>query len=245
MRIDIITLFPEMFQSLNYGMPRIAQSQDAAAIHTHQLRDFSDDPSRTVDDRPFGGGPGMVLKAEPIRRAIEHVKSENKGRVIYLSPQGKPINDALLRDTIQHTQELILLCGRYEGIDERVINNDVDEEWSLGDFVLSGGEIAALAVCDGLLRLLPGVLGHKESTMNDSFANGLLDHPHYTRPEHLQDEAVPSILLGGNHAEIEKWRKMQSLGVTWLKKPGLFNKISLSCEEKALLDQFKKSLTGV
>lgn len=245
MQIDIITLFPEMFEALGYGMPGQAQKRELLKIIPHQLRDYTDDPNRTVDDRPFGGGPGMVMKAEPIRNALADIKTSNPGPVIYLSPQGKTFDDKKAREFVQNQQNLILLCGRYEGIDERVIQHDIDEEWSIGEYILSGGEIAALAVCDALSRFIPDVLGHSDSSEQDSFAHGLLDHPHFTRPECLDEQKVPDILLSGHHENIKKWRKMQSLGVTWLKKPELFNKITLSSEEKALLNKFKESLTGV
>lgn len=241
MRIDVITLFPEMFAALGYGMPGQAQKRGLFDVIPHQLRDFTDDPNRTVDDRPFGGGPGMVMKVEPIRKAIHHVKQHNLGRVIYLSPQGKTVNDAMLRDVAHTEQSLVMLCGRYEGIDERIIEQDIDEEWSLGDFVLSGGELAAMAICDSLCRFIPGVLGHEDSNVEDSFAQGLLDHPHYTRPECIDEQKVPDVLLSGHHADIKKWRKLRSLGATWLKKPELFNKITLSSEEKVLLKTFIES----
>lgn len=241
MRIDVITLFPEMFEALGYGMPGQAQKRGLFEVVPHQLRDFTDDPNRTVDDRPFGGGPGMVMKVEPIRKALTHIKQSNPGRVIYLSPQGKTVDDAMLREVAQSDQSLIMLCGRYEGVDERIIEHDVDEEWSLGDFILSGGELAAMAICDSLCRFIPGVLGHEDSNVEDSFAQGLLDHPHYTRPECIDEQKVPDVLLSGHHADIKKWRKLRSLGATWLKKPELFNKITLSSEEKVLLKTFIES----
>lgn len=243
MRVDIITLMPEIFTSLDYGIPGIAQKKGAIKVCLHNPRDFTKDKHKTVDDKPFGGGPGMVMKVEPLRRTIAHVRTLNPGKLIYLSPQGKVINHAqLARESL--CESLILLCGRYEGIDERIIQHDIDEEWSIGDYVLSGGEFPALVITDALARLLPGVLGHDESNKTDSFCSGLLDHPHYTRPESVDGQEVPNILLSGDHAAIKKWRKQQSLGNTWLKKPALFNKIALSREENVLLQEFQKRCSG-
>ena len=237
MQVDVLTLFPEMFQALQYGIPEQAQKKQALLLQCHALRDFTDDPYQTVDDRPFGGGPGMVMKVEPIRRGLKHIKQTNPGKVIYLSPQGRVVDDNFLRQVAKEKAPLIFLCGRYEGVDQRILMHDVDEEWSVGDYILSGGELAAMVVIDAMTRFMPGVLGDMDSAESDSFANGLLDHPSYTRPECIDDQCVPSVLLSGDHKKIEIWRRQQALLQTRLKKPELFNKITLSSQDKVLLTE--------
>jgi tRNA (guanine37-N1)-methyltransferase len=206
-------------------------------------RDYTQDNHHTVDDRPYGGGPGMVMKYEPLRDALEQARNSGSGsaKVVYLSPQGKPISQDLL-DKASKLEQLILIAGRYEGIDERFIESCCDEEWSLGDFVISGGELAALVVIDAVTRLIPGVLGAEESAKQDSHVNGLLDCPHYTRPEIINERQVPDVLLSGNHAEIARWRLKQSLGKTWQKRPDLLQNKKLSKEQQDLLEEFKTEL---
>jgi len=201
-------------------------------------RDYTQDKHRTVDDRPYGGGPGMLMKTEPLELAVGAAKQALPGaKVIYLTPQGKVLDQAAINRLAQE-QAVIMLCGRYEGIDERVIETQVDEEWSLGDYVLSGGELAAMACLDAITRLQPGALGHEESADQDSFMQGLLDCPHYTRPEHYAGKSVPPVLLSGDHEAIRKWRLQQSLGRTWQRRPELLERMTLTDEEKALLDDF-------
>ncbi len=201
-------------------------------------RDFTTDRHRTVDDRPYGGGPGMLMKVEPLEKAIESAKASMTGRVVYLSPQGRRIDHTIVSQLSQE-KHLILVAGRYEGIDERLLNQHVDMELSLGDIVLSGGELAAMAVIDSVTRLLPEVLGHSESATQDSFVDGLLDHPHYTRPEVYAEAKVPEVLLSGNHQLIERWRLQQRLGRTWLKRPDLLENRELTQKEQILLEEFQ------
>jgi len=239
-----ISLFPEMFDSITqYGVVGRAIKNKIVGLECINPRDFTQDRHRTVDDRPYGGGPGMLMKVEPLAKAIEAAKLSTKSpvasKVIYLSPQGKRMSHGLLKDLTEQ-QHLILLCGRYEGVDQRLIDNQVDLEISLGDFVLSGGELAAMTLVDAVTRLLPGVLGHSESAIEDSFEDGLLDHPHYTRPESYQGSDVPTILLGGDHQAIADWRLQQRLGKTWLKRPDLLLDKKLSDKEHRLLEEFKK-----
>lgn len=240
--IGVITLFPEMFQSLHFGITGRAIANGLISLSLWDLRHFSTDKHQTVDDRPYGGGPGMVLKLEPLCAAIKAAKAQltHKPKCVYLSPQGKQINHSVLTDFIASEQSLLLIAGRYEGIDERVIETDVDEEWSLGDLVLSGGEIPAMAVIDGLARLIPGALGCAQSSAEDSFADGLLDHPHYTRPQHSPDgRSVPEVLVSGDHQAIKEWRLKQALGRTYLKRPELLAQRCLTEKEKKLLTEFK------
>ncbi|NOR81571.1 MAG: tRNA (guanosine(37)-N1)-methyltransferase TrmD, partial [Methyloprofundus sp.] len=207
-------------------------------------RDYTLDKHKTVDDRPYGGGTGMVMKYQPLKDAVDDAKQSFRAervKVVYLSPQGKPITQKLLNENVALDQ-LILVAGRYEGIDERFIQNKCQEEWSLGDFVISGGELAALVVIDAISRLIPGVLGAEESAMQDSHMQGLLDCPHYTRPEELEANIVPSVLLSGNHKEIERWRMKQALGQTWQKRPDLLIKKELTAQQQALLEEFKIEL---
>ncbi|MGR9100151.1 MAG: tRNA (guanosine(37)-N1)-methyltransferase TrmD [Gammaproteobacteria bacterium] len=241
MRFDVVSLFPEMILSAAaYGVVGRAIERGVVNLVAWNPRDFTKDRHRTVDDRPYGGGPGMVMMYEPLRDAVRAAKNDG-GKVVkavYLSPQGKPLDQNMLVE-VGGLDQLILLAGRYEGVDERLIEAEIDEEWSLGDYVISGGELAALVVIDAVSRLLPGVLGDADSALQDSHRQGLLDCPHYTRPEIVDGRAVPEVLLSGNHAEIVRWRMMQSLGRTWLRRPDLLKKIELDAEQKALLERFK------
>lgn len=241
MRFDVISLFPEQVEkTASMGVVGRAINSDLVQLNTWNPRDFTKDVHRTVDDRPFGGGPGMVMKVEPLKRAIEAAKSASKepAKVIYMSPQGRTLDQEGVNYLSQFPR-LILLAGRYEGIDERLIEADVDEEWSIGDFVLSGGELPALVLIDAVSRMLPDVLGHGLSAEQDSFASGLLDCPHYTRPDNYEGEAVPEVLLSGNHKKIATWREKQALGKTWQKRPDLLDKIELTKDQIKLLDEYK------
>lgn len=244
MRFDVVTLFPELvFGAAKHGVTGRAIDRGIVSLELWNPRDYAHDIHRTVDDRPYGGGPGMVMKYQPLHDAITQAKKLSSGnkKVIYLSPQGKPITQALLSDATQLSQ-LILVAGRYEGIDERFVQLDCDEEWSLGDYVISGGELAALVVVDAITRLLPGVLGDADSANQDSHVDGLLDCPHFTRPEQLEGHSVPKVLLSGNHAEISRWRMKQSLGRTWQRRPDLLEKKQLTAEQEFLLKQFKNEV---
>ncbi|PKO72674.1 MAG: tRNA (guanosine(37)-N1)-methyltransferase TrmD [Betaproteobacteria bacterium HGW-Betaproteobacteria-14] len=238
---DVITLFPEMFTAVaDYGITRRAREQGLWRLALWNPRDFAVDNYRTVDDRPYGGGPGMVMLAEPLEKAIAAARNNQAGgKVIYLSPQGRPLRHERVLELAQDVGA-ILLCGRYEGIDERLIGRCVDEEISLGDFVLSGGEIAAMALIDAVVRQMPGALNDADSALEESFAGGLLDCPHFTRPEVHEGVPVPPVLLSGNHAEIRRWRLKQSLGRTWLRRPELIAHRLLSSEEANLLEEFKR-----
>lgn len=245
MRFDVLTIFPQMvLDSAMNGVTGRAIKQGLVGLSVWDPRNYTSDRHRTVDDRPYGGGPGMVMKYQPLKDAIASAKNsagKEIVKVVYLSPQGKPITQKMLNDCVALDQ-LILVAGRYEGIDERFIENECQEEWSLGDFVISGGELAALVVIDGVSRLLPGVLGDDESARQDSHVDGLLDCPHYTRPEVIAGQKVPDILLSGNHKAIEQWRLQQSLGKTWLKRPGLLLDKELTAQQQALLEEFKIEL---
>lgn len=238
---DVITLFPEMFTAVaDYGITRRAREQGLWRLALWNPRDFAVDNYRTVDDRPYGGGPGMVMLAEPLEKAIAAARNNQAGgKVIYLSPQGRPLRHERVLELSQDVGA-ILLCGRYEGIDERLIGRCVDEEISLGDFVLSGGEIAAMALIDAVVRQLPGALNDADSAVEESFAGGLLDCPHYTRPEVYEGLPVPPVLLSGHHAEIRRWRLKQALGRTWLRRPELIRQRKLDQEESTLLEEFKR-----
>lgn len=241
MRFDVVTIFPEMVMSAaGFGVTGRAIEREIVSLSVWNPRDYTHDKHRTVDDRPYGGGPGMVMKYQPLHEAVTHAKQAGQGsaRVIYLSPQGRPITQDLLAEACGETQ-LILIAGRYEGIDERFVELDCDDEWSIGDYVISGGELAALIVIDAVTRLLPGVLGDEESARQDSHTEGLLDCPHYTRPECLLGLSVPPVLLGGNHAEIERWRAKQAIGRTWQRRPDLLTRKKLSMEQETLLNEFK------
>ena len=240
MRVDVVTLFPdEVRQMLGFGVTGRAIERGLIDLHCWNPRDDAHDQRGTVDDRPFGGGPGMVMKVEPLATTLRRVKAVAGGeaRVSFLSPQGRILHQNAVRELAKR-KRLILLCGRYEGIDERLIQREVDEEWSIGDFVLSGGELAAAVLVDATARLLPGVLGKHDSAQQDSFMNGLLDCPHFTRPEVVDGDAAPKVLLSGNHAAIARWRLKQSLGRTWLRRPDLLAAKDLSDHESRLLAEF-------
>ena len=244
MRFDVITLFPEMFDAIRLGVTGRAIDKGLAKLVLWNPRDYTEDVHQTVDDRPYGGGPGMVMKVEPLLAAIQAAKAQSPtSKVVYLSPQGQRFVQATALAATQ-TSGIILIAGRYEGIDERVIHSFVDEEWSLGDFVLSGGELPAMVVIDSMIRLLPGALGHAESAEQDSFSDGLLDCPHYTRPENILDQDVPSVLLSGDHEKIRLWRLQQALGRTWLRRPDLLEGRELNKQEQELLDEFKQAHQG-
>lgn len=243
MWLGIITLFPEIFSALEFGITGRALQQKILELQFWNPRDFTDDPHRTVDDRPYGGGPGMVMKVEPLQKAIDAAKlaagKQTPCPVIYLSPQGRRFDQQAALQLSQRSK-LILVSGRYEGIDARLLESVIDEEWSIGDFVVSGGELPALCMIDAITRLLPNALGCSESALEDSFMTGLLDYPHYTRPEVINGMRVPEVLLGGNHADIRRWRLKQALGQTWLKRPDLLKNRIFQPEEEVLLAEFLK-----
>lgn len=223
MRFDVITLFPEMFTALTEsGVSRRANQSGLYQLKTWNPRDFTFDKHRTVDDRPYGGGPGMVMMYQPLKDTLTAIQSEieNKPHVVYLSPQGQPLTQDKVASLIQK-QNVTLLCGRYEGVDERLIESSVDEEISIGDFVVSGGELPAMMLMDAMIRLIPGALGHNQSAEQDSFSDGLLDCPHYTRPEEVDGMPVPQVLLEGNHAKIDAWRQEQKMARTQQRRPDL------------------------
>jgi tRNA (guanine37-N1)-methyltransferase len=240
-RFDVVTLFPEMFAAIaQSGITSRALEVGLWSLTTWNPRDFTTDRYRTVDERPYGGGPGMVMLAEPLERALDAVrKSGGSEKTIYLSPQGKKLDH---RRVMELTQEraVTLLCGRYEGVDERLLQRRVDEEISIGDFVLSGGELAAMALMDGVVRQLPGAVGDSSSVIEESFADGLLDCPQYTRPEVYAGEKVPAVLLSGHHENIRRWRLKQALGRTWLRRPDLLAARKLNDEESRLLEEFRQ-----
>ena len=245
LHLGVITIMPEMLAALNYGITGRAQSAGLVRVDCWNPRDWAHPPHCAVDDKPYGGGPGMVMLYWPLHQAIVAARKQmpENTRTIYLSPQGTRLTQDRLNDVVADKQPLLFIAGRYEGIDERVILADVDEEWSVGDFVLSGGELAAMVCIDGLIRLLPGSLGDADSAQFDTFMTGILDHPHYTRPAMIDDMAVPAILLSGKHAAIDRWRRKQALGKTWLKRPDLLARAevaqALSNEDKQLLAEFK------
>jgi len=243
-RFDVVTLFPEMFRALTEsGIPSRALQKALWQLQTWNPRDFTTNNYRTVDDRPFGGGPGMVMLAEPLEKALDAAKAAGGGRVIYLSPQGRKLDHRKVMELAKQSA-LTLLCGRYEGVDERLLERRVDEELSIGDFVLSGGELAAMALIDAVVRQLPGALGDEASAIEESFADGLLDCPQYTRPERWPAEGtdgkVPEVLLSGHHENIRRWRLKQALGRTWLRRPDLLEGRRLSEEESRLLEEFRR-----
>jgi tRNA (guanine37-N1)-methyltransferase len=248
MRIDIVSLFPEFVAQLaSHGVVGRAQERGLLSIHGWNPRDHAEGNYRRVDDRPFGGGPGMVMLIDPLRAALQAARAADprSARVLYMSPQGVPLSQAKARE-LAGRERLILLCGRYEGVDERLLRAEVDEELSIGDYVLSGGELAAAVIIDATARLLPGALNDAESAAQDSFEGegGLLDCPHYTRPLEHQLGSVPPVLLSGNHAEIARWRRQQSLGRTWLRRPELVDRAALSKTDRALLDAYLAEQAG-
>jgi tRNA (guanine37-N1)-methyltransferase len=239
-RFDVVTLFPEMFAAITgSGITSRALEAGLYSLTTWNPRDFAADRYRTVDERPYGGGPGMVMMAEPLERALDGIKLAGGGKVIYLSPQGKKLDHRRVME-LKEERALTLLCGRYEGVDERLLERRVDEEISIGDFVLSGGEVAAMALIDAVVRQLPGALGDAASAVEESFADGLLDCPQYTRPETYSGRQVPEVLLSGHHENIRRWRLKQALGRTWLRRPDLLAARKLSAEEERLLEEFKR-----
>ena len=247
---DVITLFPEMFDAVtHYGITGKASRNNIFSLNAWNPRDFTRNNYRTVDDSPYGGGPGMVMMAQPLEDAIvqakarQHAAGIEKPAVAYLTPQGKRLDHRMVTQ-LSKLPGLIMLCGRYEGVDERLINRQVEMEISIGDYVVSGGELAAMVLIDCIVRQIPGALGDPESASQDSFVDGLLDYPHYTRPEVYQGNRVPEILMSGNHAHIRRWRLQQAIGRTWLKRPDLFElkfAHGLTREEEKLLEEFKQS----
>lgn len=241
MRIDVVSIFPDMFAAIrDYGITGRALRAGLLTLKVWNPRDFSEDKHRNVDDRPYGGGPGMVMAAPPLARTLDAVRREQPGaRVSYLSPQGRRLDHAAVAE-LGRRDGLILLAGRYEGIDERIIETAVDEEWSIGDYVLAGGELPAMVLIDAVARRIPGALGDEDSAEQDSFVDGLLDCPHYTRPEIYGGRRVPEVLLSGDHARIARWRRKQALGRTWLRRPDLLAVRALSDDERVLLEEFKR-----
>lgn len=240
MRFDIITIFPEMFAGVfSGGVVKKALDRDVVRIGIHDLRDFTTDKHRQVDDRPFGGLEGMVLKPEPIFRAVEAVRGPGRSKVFLLSPQGRPLDAALARELAGEDQ-VILICGRYEGVDERVAEHLADGEISIGDYVLSGGELAAAVVVDAAARFVPGVVGKEGSVRNDSFAGGILDCPQYTRPREFRGHEVPPVLFSGDHGRIERWRRKKALEKTARQRPDLIRDRALSPEDRRLLEEISE-----
>ncbi len=244
MQIDILTLFPQMFQSpFSTGLFQRAIDRKLVRVDIHDIRDYTHDKHRTVDDYPYGGGAGMVLKPEPIFEAVEAVKSEistdGELPIILLTPQGRLFSQQIALELSKHNH-LVLICGHYEGIDERVREHLVTDEISIGDYVLSGGELAAMVVVDAVVRLLPGVLGSEASPLDDSHTTGLLEYPQYTRPQVYRDWAVPEVLLSGNHAQIAEWRREQAIYRTLKRRPELLDKANLCLQEKQLVERLKQ-----
>lgn len=239
MEVGLVTLFPEMFSALNYGITGRAIKRGLINLRFWNPRDYTKDKHRTVDDRPYGGGPGMLMKVQPLQDAIRAARKAiaYDAKVIYVSPAGRRFNQAAARE-MANWQAMIFVAGRYEGIDERLLSTDIDEVWSIGDYVLSGGELAGMVMIDAIIRLLPGALGDEASAEQDSFSKGLLDCPHYTRPEAINNLNVPEVLLSGDHQAIERWRMKQSLGKTWLTRPDLLIEIELDEYQQILLREF-------
>jgi len=252
----VISLFPEMFTAITeYGVTGRAIRNELIEFHTWNPRDFTNDRHRTVDDRPYGGGPGMLMMVQPLRDAIHAAKAacqathQKSAKVIYLSPQGRKLDQAGVRELAKQ-ERLLFIAGRYEGIDERIIQAEVDEEWSIGDYVLSGGELPAMTLIDAVARFVPGVLGHNQSAEQDSFSDGLLDCPHYTRPEVLTDcsieqNSVPKVLLSGNHEHIRQWRQFESLKRTWERRPELLTNLALTAEQQKMLKTIKLNASEI
>lgn len=240
MRIDVISLFPAMFAALtDHGVSGRAIDRKLLQLTLWNPRDYTQDVHRTVDDRPYGGGPGMVMLAQPLFDAVRAARADDvvPAHVVALSPQGRVLDQSGVQELARRPR-LVLVAGRYEGMDERFVESEVDEEWSIGDYVLSGGELAAMVLIDAVARLLPGALGHADSAQQDSFSAGLLDCPHYTRPENWRERGVPSVLLSGDHAAIKRWREQQALGRTWQRRPELLDEMNLSEKQRALLADF-------
>ena len=244
MRFDVITLFPDMFQAIRQGVTGNAINRGQVELALWNPRDYTEDAHRTVDDRPYGGGPGMLMMMEPLLAALRQAReAAPDSKVVYLSPQGKRFDQQSAME-MAHSSGLILLAGRYEGIDERLVDCCVDEEWSIGDYVMSGGELPAMVMMDTIIRLLPGVLGHAGSAEQDSYMDGLLDFPQYTRPDEYAGRMVPEVLLSGNHESIRRWRLQQALGRTWIRRPDLLEQRQLSEEEQQLLEEFIRTHQG-
>ena len=241
LQFGIVSLFPDIFDALNYGIVGRALKRNLIQLTIENPRDYTLDKHQSVDDKPFGGGPGMVMRPQPLVDAINACQNNLAvpAKRIYLSPQGKPLTHDIMQDLSKQTG-IILVCGRYEGIDQRVIDTAIDVEYSLGDYVLSGGEFAALTMIDAITRLIPSALGDEQSAQADSFVEGLLDYPHYTRPESYEDQSVPDVLLSGNHQAIARWRFKQALGQTLNKRPDLLSKKTLTFEEKHLLNEYQQ-----
>lgn len=246
MRFDVLTLFPDMFQGpFDESIIRRGQDKGLVSIALHQIRDFAKDRHRTVDDAPYGGGAGMLMKPEPLADCIEHAQQQNPGATVVLTtPQGKRLNHQLACE-LSTKSGVIIICGRYEGVDDRIREQYVDHELSLGDYVLSGGELAAMVIIDTLTRLIPGVLGSDESALTDSFSDGLLEYPQFTRPPLFQEMAVPDVLLSGNHAEIARWRREQALKRTFEQRPDLFKEATLSASDRTFLRSLEASNNDV
>ena len=244
MRVDVLTIFPEVVRcGVDYSILKRAQEEGTISVFAHNIRDFAEDKHHTTDEPPYGGGAGMVMKPEPIFRAAEHVKAEywtEQTRVILLSPQGE-LFDQRKAEELSQCPHIVLICGHYEGVDERVREHLVTDELSIGDYVLTGGEIPALVVLDSVVRLIPGVLGGEQSALDESFAEGLLEYPQYTRPADFKGWTIPDVLLSGHHAEIAKWRRMQSLRRTLERRPDLLDKAKLTEKDRRILDQLKES----
>jgi tRNA (guanine37-N1)-methyltransferase len=243
-RIEVVTLFPAMIRdAVTYGVTGRAIGAGLAEVDCVDPRDYATDVHRTVDDRPYGGGPGMVMRVEPLRTAVRAAmeRAPQGALRIYLSAQGRRFDQEAAR-RFATLPGLVLVAGRYEGVDERLLATEIDEEWSVGDYVLSGGEIPALALIDAVVRLLPGALGDERSAVEESFTRGLLDWPHYTRPEELDGMRVPEVLLSGNHRDIARWRLKQALGRTWRRRPELLERLSLSAEERSLLAEYQDEI---
>lgn len=243
MRIAVVTLFPQMLrEAMMHGVIGRALERGLVEIGYFDPRAFTADAHRTVDDRPYGGGPGMVLKVVPLRDALHAARATLPvgTRSVYLGADGTRFEQSKAREA-RGWPGLVLVAGRYEGVDERLIESEIDEQWSIGDYVLTGGELPALVVIDAITRLLPGTLGSEESTLEESFSDGLLEWPHYTRPPSVGGREVPSVLMSGDHAAIRRWRRQQALGRTWLRRPELLERRGLSAEERALLDEFKRA----
>ena len=250
LQFDVVTLFPAMFDAVTEsGITGRARERGLYQLVAWNPRDFATNAHRTVDDRPYGGGPGMVMMAEPLGKALRAARQRqisagvSQPRLVHLTPQGRLLDHAAVAE-LARAPGIVLLAGRYEGVDERVIGQQSVEEISIGDYVLSGGELAAMVLMDCVVRQLPGALGDAESASQDSFVDGLLDCPHYTRPEMYADAAVPAVLLSGNHAEIARWRLKQALGRTWQRRPDLLERRALSAEERVLLEEYRRELTG-
>lgn len=239
MWFGIITLFPEMFSALQSGITSRALKENIMQLQCWSPREFATDKHQSVDDNPYGGGPGMVMMAEPLLAAIQAATAAapTPPTVIYLSPQGRQF-DQKAAERLATLKSVVMIAGRYEGIDERIIESEVDEEWSIGDFILTGGELAAMVMIDAASRMLPGVVGDDQSVAQDSLTTGLLKYPQYTRPEVFAGLSVPPVLMSGHHAQIKRWRRKQSLGRTWLRRPDLLEKLKLTKEDQALLDEF-------